>query len=385
MEKFCHAVVLSYLCIRMDEQLRYLEFLRYCLDESAAPPACVGEIDWDKLYKFARQQTVVAIYWRGLERLDRTGSIHLNESCVLKWVARFKKTEKDNRSTYKKAAWVWKNFQHEGFRSCLLKGQGNALLYPTPYLRSPGDIDIWVEGGDEKVISYIDSIIPGMKRVYHHIEFICTGKTPIEVHYRPAWLSNPKYNKRIQQWFEEHADSCFSNKQEEWGFCTPTPEFNAVYLLTHIYNHLIREGVGLRHVVDYYYLLSNYPADAHKANEDDLRHLVLLKMAGGMMWLLKEKLGLPSDKLLCPPNERIGKMFLNEILQGGNFGKYDDRAMGGEQRTSMGHNLKVLFRDVRLFFYFPSECFWEPYFRLWHWRWRQKHKPKEQKPEKQEE
>jgi hypothetical protein len=104
-----------------------------------------------------------------------------------------------------------------------------------------------------------------------------------------------------------------------------------------------------------------------------LERLGLLKMAGAMMWVLHHVLGLPEEKLLCAPNKRIGRMFLHEILEGGNFGKFDNRAMGGEQQAPVKHNLKVLLRDARLLTYFPSECLWEPWFRVWHWSWRKKH------------
>lgn len=33
-------------------------------------------------------------------------------------------------------------FRKKGFRTCILKGQGNALMYPNPYSRTPDDIDI---------------------------------------------------------------------------------------------------------------------------------------------------------------------------------------------------------------------------------------------------
>ena len=112
----------------MDKNLHYLEFLRYCLDETTSPPACVEDIDWDDLYMFARHQTAEATFWEGIDRLDHSGGMKLSETSVLRWMARKKKIEKDNQKVYKKAAWVWKNFLHEGFRSCLLKGQGNALL-----------------------------------------------------------------------------------------------------------------------------------------------------------------------------------------------------------------------------------------------------------------
>ena len=331
-------------------------------------------MDWDALYLFARNQTVVATYWRGIERLSATTDVKLSESSVLNWMARYKKIEKDSRAAYKNAAWVWNNFRREGFRSCLLKGQGNALLYPSPFLRTPGDIDIWVEGGDEKVIAYVDTVIPRMKRVYHHIEFISVGKTPIEVHYRPAWMSNPVHNRRLQRWFEAHAEACFSNMCDEWGFCAPTREFNTVYLLAHIYNHLIREGVGLRHVVDYYHLLQGHP-HLPRPSEEELRSLGLRHVAGALMWVLNNTLGLPDELLICQPDERRGRVLLGEILKGGNFGKHDDRAFGGSTKNSVRSNMRVTTRDLRLLFQYPSECVTEPWFRVWHYFWRRKHQP----------
>ena len=356
----------------MDEYTPYLDFLRYCLDDKTAPPESVGQIDWEQLYHFARRQTVEGTYWHGIERLGASGQLKLSEEIVLGWMSRIKKVEKDNRMVYQKAAWVWRNFSKEGFRSCVLKGQGNALLYPTPYLRTPGDIDIWVEGGDEKVIAYVDSVKPGFRRIYHHIDFINAGKVPVEVHYRPSWMSNPLHNRRLQQWFLDHSDACFSNKQEEWGFCTPTFEFNCVYLLAHIYTHLLREGVGLRHVVDYYHLLTKN-ADQPRLSEKELRRLGLHKIASALMWVLREYTGIDSSLLLCSPNERMGRLLMEEILIGGNFGKYDKRAMGGIAKTVMQRNIRVGMRDLRFLRYFPSECLCEPLFRIRHFIWRKRH------------
>lgn len=369
---FATPVFLRNFARSMEEFIPYLDFLRYCLDDQAALPPSVSKIDWERLYAFARRQTIEATYWRGMERLDRSGQLKLSEEVVLGWMARIKKIEKDNRTTYRKAAWVWKNFMKEGFRSCLLKGQGNALLYPTPYMRTPGDIDIWVEGGDKKVIAYIDSILPGSRRIYHHIDFINAGKIPIEVHYRPSWMSNPLHNKRLQRWFLDHSDACFSNKEEEWGFCVPTFQFNCVFLLTHIFNHLLREGVGLRHVIDYYHLLTRN-AGQPRPTEKELRHLGLLKIAGALMWVLQEYTGIDRSLLLCEPNERVGRLMMREILLGGNFGKYDQRALGGVAKNAMERNLRVGKRDLLFLKYFPSECLCEPIFRIRHFFWRQRH------------
>ena len=373
----------QYFCVMEKEYAPYLEFLRYSLDDDAPVPPSVEGIDWDALYAFARRQTVDTTYWHGIERLDRQGILKLGEETVLTWMARVKKVEKKNRLTYQKAAWVWRNFQREGFRSCVLKGQGNSLLYPTPWMRPPGDIDIWVEGGDKKVLAYVDSIVPGFRRLYHHIEFIKAGKStdkesdkvPVEVHYRPSWMSNPVHNRRLQQWFVDHSDACFSNKQEEWGFCVPTFEFNCIYLLAHLYTHLLREGVGLRHVVDYHHLLVRHAGESHPT-ERELRRLGLFKIAQALMWVLHHVLGTRRELLICEPNERLGRLLMREILEGGNFGKWDERALGGTPHSALQRNLRVAKRDLQLLRYFPSECLCEPLFRIYHffWRWRNRYR-----------
>ena len=37
------------------------------------------------------------------------------------------------------------HLREDGLRCCILKGQGNALMYPNPYSRTPGDIDVWID------------------------------------------------------------------------------------------------------------------------------------------------------------------------------------------------------------------------------------------------
>ena len=38
----------------------------------------------------------------------------------------------------------------------------------------------------------------------------------------------------------------------------PTVEFNIIFQLTPIYSHLMNEGIGLRQLVDYYYVLCDF-------------------------------------------------------------------------------------------------------------------------------
>ena len=174
---------------------------------------------------------------------------------------------KDN----KKAFILWLNvpkvtaysewFRKKGFRTCILKGQGNALMYPNPYSRTPGDIDIWVGGGDKRVISFVRSISPHEKACYHHIEFPSYKGVEVEVHYRPSFLLCFWHNRKLQKYYERVKKEQFSHRVmlgEQGEIAIPTVEFNLIFQLTHIYAHLMNEGIGLRQLLDYYYVLCDF-------------------------------------------------------------------------------------------------------------------------------
>ena len=152
-------------------------------------------------------------------------------------------------------------FRKKGFRTCILKGQGNALMYPNPYSRTPGDIDIWVEGEDKRVISFVRSISPHEKACYHHIEFPSYKGVEVEVHYRPSFLLCFWHNRKLQKYYESVKEEQFSHRVmlgEQGEIAIPTVEFNLIFQLTHIYAHLMNEGIGLRQLVDYYYVLCDF-------------------------------------------------------------------------------------------------------------------------------
>lgn len=371
----------------MKKSYDYLELLKYCLHEDmTAPFGLLSDICWHDLLDFAKKQSLVGVYWSGISRAYdeeingkavEVASNKPTDSDVLEWLSVVRKTQKRNVYFNEKAKWVTDRFRREGFDTCVLKGQGNAMFYPEPSLRMPGDIDIWVrpKGGsgscDRQVIAYCRQFVPEAKACYHHIDFISAGYAPVEVHYRPSWVSNPFYNNRIQDFFEQHASSCFLNATPH-GFNVPTWEFNVVYQLCHIYNHLLHEGIGMRQIVDFYYLLMNRPeeSDTERAiyyiNRCGLRGV-----AGAVSWLLMTVLAMPAEQNFIPVDRRRGRFLLHEIVLGGNFGKYDSRMLSGVYDKPIMKNIQRLVRDCRMLAFFPTECLCEPFFRLWHffWRW----------------
>jgi len=349
----------------------FFDFLRFCIGYDSEPPLSLKEADWNEIYAIAQKQCLLGVLFDGIERLPADSGI--SKELLYKWMGQCRMLEKANAQLNDAAVKVSDWFQKKGFRTCLLKGQGNALLYPNGAHRTPGDIDLWVEGGDKRVISFVRSISPHVKACYHHIDFPSYNGVEVEVHYRPSFLFCFRHDSRLQKYYNRVEEEQFSHKVKLEGYgelAVPTAEFNIIFQLTHIFTHLMNEGIGLRQLLDYYYVVSMFNVDCVMFNslQRELKHLGLWKFAGAVMYVLHVVLGLPEERMIRPMDVKRGRVFLDEILSGGNFGHYDTRISFGN--GAFGHNMQRLYRDLRLAWYYPAEALSEPIFRVWHFFWR---------------
>ena len=245
----------------MKKQLQiFFDFLRFCIDSAKEIPDSLKETDWKEIYAIAQKQCLVGVLFDGIRKLPAE-YVGMKKELLLQWMAESQMLEKTNVRLNDAAIQVSEWFRKKGFRTCILKGQGNALMYPNPNSRTPGDIDIWVEGGDKRVISFVRSISPHEKACYHHIEFPSYKGVEVEVHYRPSFLLCFWHNRKLQKYYERVKEEQFSHRVmlgEQGEIAIPMVEFNLIFQLTHIYAHLMNEGIGLRQLLDYYYVLCDF-------------------------------------------------------------------------------------------------------------------------------
>ena len=244
----------------LKQQKIFFDFLRFCIGSAKEIPGSLKEVDWKELYAIAKKQCLVGVLFDGIKKLPAEHVV-MEKELLLHWMAESQMLEKANvrlnDAAIQVSEWFWK----KGFRTCILKGQGNALLYPNPYSRTPGDIDIWVEGGDKRVISFVRSISPHEKACYHHIEFPSYKGVEVEVHYRPSFLLCFWHNRKLRKYYERVKEEQFSHRVmlgEQGEIAIPTAEFNIIFQLTHIYSHLMNEGIGLKQLVDYYFVICDF-------------------------------------------------------------------------------------------------------------------------------
>lgn len=338
-------------------------------------PDIENDEEWKEVIALGKEQAVVGILERGIRLVppERRPS----EELLLQSLLMSKKTALINKKVDMAAIKVANMFEQAGFHYCLLKGQGNALLYPDPTARMPGDIDIWIAASPRQVITFARKEKPRAKACYHHVEYVKCDGVEVELHYRPAFLNHPLHNSRLQKWFLNEAQAQCSHRVElpngAGAINVPTDTFNRIFLMAHIMNHVVHDGLGVRQLMDYYFLLrKGFTPEEQQRDVQLLRHFGLYNITASVMYTLRQLFAMPVDKMLVPPDRRRGLFLLKEVLEGGNFGHYNPQYR--KARTSFSKNILRLKRDLRLVIMFPSECLSEPIFRLWHFFWRQLYK-----------
>jgi hypothetical protein len=377
----------------LKQQKIFFDFLRFCIGSAREIPGSLKEVDWKELYAIAQKQALLGVLFHGIQRLPK--ELAPEQKLLMQWMVMAEMIRKQNIKQFQDSVKVCKNFENKGFANCILKGQGNALLYPDPYMRTPGDIDIYLTGGRKRVMQYINKVCPNQVMRYHHLDFPVM-KTAIEVHFTPSYMFYPVHNRRMQKWFEKvMGEQCNHRVSLPDGYGeihVPQVSFNVIYILSHLYRHIFTEGIGLRQLLDYYFVLLKWHTDLTNLTDsnnslpqmtqintdlDALRHelkyLGLWKFAGAVMYVLHEVFGLSEDRMIAPMDEKEGRFLLDEIMRGGNFGQYDDR-MGSKAGESKIHRyFRMNLRNLRFVKHYPTEALSEPLFRTWFAVWKKIH------------
>lgn len=346
----------------------FWEFLRYCLDDASSLPESAKTIDWQAMMVLAQIQGITGVIFRGIEKSDKALNIPLNH--LMKWMSCARKLQKRNLLVDTRCLEIISMFQKDGFETCILKGQGNALYYPDPSLRTPGDIDLLVTNKPQReTISYVKTYNPGSRAVYHHVEWGQFNGVEAEIHYKAAFFFSPLVNCRLQKWLRKHLDVQQQALPNDCGSIpVPNWEYNVVFQLAHIYNHILHQGIGLKQIIDYYYLLKSAERPQTEEFTPLFKYLGMQKIAGAVMWVLHKRLGLSEQYLIAPLDEKRGKILLANTMKGGCFGVSDQEMARADNQLKQ--NVLRLKRDWRMLRYFPSECLWEPVFRVYHSLWR---------------
>mgnify|MGYP001425809030 CR=1 FL=1 len=251
----------------MNDITAIFAFLKYCLGYKRNMSRMIAGMDWQELYSFASKQALLGLSFEGIERLGKEYSeeLRLNpigRELLMTWMGKAQQIRRQNMKVNAVASKLYSMLREDGLRCCILKGQGNSLIYPNAYSRNPGDIDVWVNASRERIMEYAQKKFElGDDIRLQHLETSLDG-VPVELHFFPCTMNNPIYHARLQKWFRRNADLQCSHivglPDGAGDIAIPTTAFNVVYQLTHLYHHFFDEGIGMRQIIDYYYVVCDF-------------------------------------------------------------------------------------------------------------------------------
>lgn len=261
-----------------------------------------------------------------------------------------------------------------GITSVLLKGQGVAQYYPKPELRQCGDIDLYVGLGryadSYDVVKPLATEIDDRKalEVGKHYDFY-VGKIAVEMHrysdrYPTARLDRIYQEVSLKGLNENLVPLIFSGQV----VYTPSDEYNAFYIFSHLFHHFLINGMGARQLCDWMLFLRARSAhiDMHSLN-DTLTRLDMLKPWQAFGCVLVKYFGMPVEAFpfYDAAQESKAAKIVKRLLDEGNFGKERD-VYKKRGKIYLINKTWAMFahigRSLGLLFLFPRHSFRQ----IWH-------------------
>ena len=431
----------------------FFELIRVAIGTQERLSRVPSKKEWGRLFKIAERQRLLGICFYGVKKVaspiydneaypqyDNEASpqpspegkgeskISIPGELYDYWLGTAALIQQQNQKVNKRCVEVCNKLQEAGFKCSILKGQGIAQLYNEGrrtkderqdesnclgIFRQSGDIDVWVDGGMKKAMAWAKKEYGNVKFDYINAHLPIYKDTEVELHWRVQFLDNLWKNKNLQKWVEENKEELLNTTEDlpDGAGClpVPSPTFNSFYVLLHCYHHMFSEGLGLRQVMDYYFVLQSRrptptPSLHSEGNlETTLKECGMLKFAKAMMWVLMHVFEYINDHdndndndgkadddeerrtknedtkdnwrerypwMIVEPDEKEGRFLLKELMLDGNMGHFDKRIKKGSKNKKIQSVWANLQHSLHVAKHYPSESFWSPIWIIWHFMWK---------------
>ena len=264
------------------------------------------EIDWDKVYLLALEQSVQGLVLQGLEWFMEQGAISKDDTpqeLLLQWIGEVQMIEQQNLAMNEFVAWLIERLRKEDIYALLVKGQGIAQCYENPLLRTSGDVDLLLSEDDyEKTKKALLPLAADVETEYTHLQHI--GMTingwVVELH---GTLHGGLSTSVVRELDDIKKVVFYDGKVRSWmnnqtQIFLPAADEDVVYVFSHILHHFFFEGIGLRQICDWCRLLWIYKDSLnHELLETRIRKMGLMTEWKAFAVLAVEYLGMPVEAM----------------------------------------------------------------------------------------
>lgn len=320
--------------------------------------------EWTYLYQIAQRQALIGPLNEGVHRLPEHQMPP--EDILKEWDEKTAIIARIYQTHEKHVAELEALLARLGLHGCILKGTGLAHLYPSPERRMCGDIDIWISGKRDAIIkAFEDAGIHIYNVIYQECKAGIFLDTEVEVHFHASKMYNPFLNARMQRFFKRN-----SPIRDDVTITYPDAKFNAVFCMAHMFHHYLEGGIGMRQMMDYYYVLRELSPSDRETVMKTLKHLGMKRFTASVMTSMWYNFGLEEEYLLCPRDMKYGKKLVNDSFAMGNFGVKDKRNYTYDGESAWARFRRKNNRVFSNLHYYPREVVWSSFSRFSHFVWR---------------
>lgn len=270
--------------------------------------------DWELFYVLSQKQGVVAIVFDKIKEIPK--EFAPPKTITMRWISHALSIEEQMKKKERIATEFAEELSKRDIQTIVLKGLAYASYYPNPYHRESGDLDCYLMGKKDEGDKITIEIGGKMEEAgYKHSHLYYKGLT-IENHNFLTSFDNTKLGIRTEQLLQEQIIEGYrpigGTKLQN-----PSADFNAIFLIKHAQRHFIKDGICVRHLLDWAFFLKS---ESQNVNWEKVIPIMnecrILEFAKVMTRLCIEQLGMKIDIDELSSPMKISDAVLADILGG---------------------------------------------------------------------
>ena len=246
--------------------------------QSRANESLFQDVEWEKVYQLAQEQSVLGLVLAGIEQyknlnvLETSGTseraranldVNIPKVLLLQWIGEVQVIEKQNKDMDAFIAELIEKLRKKDIYAILVKGQGIAQCYEKPLWRSSGDVDLLLSDSNYQkakgLLLPLGKMTEPEEIAKKHFAMSIDGWA-IELH---GTLYSGLFSKVERELDCLQEDTFYGGQVRSWTngqtlIFLLKAENKVFYVFTHFLQHFYKEGVGLRQICDWCRLLYTY-------------------------------------------------------------------------------------------------------------------------------
>jgi hypothetical protein len=214
----------------------------------------------------------------------------------------------------------------------ILKGTASASYYANPLTRAMGDVDFYVDPADRPRVTELlrenGYTVQDYDGADPHAFHLAVKKDHIhmELHYQFPGVPDLPVAETLSELLSDMREKAVLMQNGLTTCMQPSAFHHGLIMLMHLQQHLLNEGIGLRHLCDWAVFVHHFSGDEFvRVFENKLKSVGLWRLARLLSLSAVLYIGLSEQSWMRenPEDEETARQLMIDIVAGGNFGRKD--------------------------------------------------------------